>query len=498
MHRPFVSAVLACLLCASSAFAQVVITELNLPGSYTWTTGDAINSWGQVAGTATSLGPPFRAMVWTGGIGVDLGALCADCNSAATAINDAGDVAGWSTQAGDPNQYAVLWRSGTMTILPPLPGDTRAVANGINNLGLIVGTSSGSTGNHGVLWRDGIPEPVNATTVRAINDAGMMIGTQSGVGAIVIQPDGAVAPLPSVSGSCSNPNAFGLNEAGTVVGTVGLLSPQGFCSTFPAVWVGGVPQVLPPPAGAASAAGGAAVAINEHNDIVGNAFSATGPLQAVMWRNGQAIELGTLPFPQPIQSRATDINASGVISGYSRIDKVSFPATTHAVTFTVTPPNTPPTLTLPGNLIVPASSPSGVTVSFSVAANDAEDGVFRATCTPASGSLFAIGTTTVACSAVDTGGLDATGSFTVTVLGPVDQINTLIAQLPATAPGRALENTLRIARTAITANRPLVAAVTLSAFDVQVTLLAITRRLPTDQALALLAASRQIRRTIGF
>lgn len=71
---------------------------------------------------------------------------------------------------------------------------------------------------------------------------------------------------------------------------------------------------------------------------------------------------------------------------------------------------------------VQASSPLGEPVTFTVTATDLVDGAVAATCTPASGELFPIGSTRVECSAADTMGNTATMSFEVTVsttLAPV-------------------------------------------------------------------------------
>jgi hypothetical protein len=84
--------------------------------------------------------------------------------------------------------------------------------------------------------------------------------------------------------------------------------------------------------------------------------------------------------------------------------------------FTVTVVDTtPPTLSLPGNISVPAGSGSSAVVTYAASASDLVDGSVPVTCTPPSGSAFSIGTTPVSCSATDTHGNSATGSFTVTV-----------------------------------------------------------------------------------
>ena len=70
-----------------------------------------------------------------------------------TAINDSGDVVGY---AGSPNidSHAVLWRDGVAIDLGVWPGGHYSVANGINNLGQIVGTGtvSGNNLDHALMW----------------------------------------------------------------------------------------------------------------------------------------------------------------------------------------------------------------------------------------------------------------------------------------------------------------------------------------------------------
>lgn len=98
-------------------------------------------------------------------------------------------------------------------------------------------------------------------------------------------------------------------------------------------------------------------------------------------------------------------------SGLSGLSGVS------AITFTAdVVPNTPPTLTLPGSITAEATSPAGAAVSWTATAQDGEDDPDPTpTCSPASGSTFALGTTTVTCSVADRIGATASGSFEVTV-----------------------------------------------------------------------------------
>jgi hypothetical protein len=75
---------------------------------------------------------------------------------------------------------------------------------------------------------------------------------------------------------------------------------------------------------------------------------------------------------------------------------------------------TPPVLALPSSPVYTATL-SGIVVVYTATATDLVSGAVAISCTPPSGSLFPIGTTTVTCSASDTSGNKSTGSFVVTV-----------------------------------------------------------------------------------
>lgn len=77
--------------------------------------------------------------------------------------------------------------------------------------------------------------------------------------------------------------------------------------------------------------------------------------------------------------------------------------------------STAPSLSLPGQIAQDTTSPSGTAVTFTVSATDAVTPALTVSCTPASGSTFAVGDTVVTCTAADAAGNVATGSFVVTV-----------------------------------------------------------------------------------
>ena len=85
--------------------------------------------------------------------------------------------------------------------------------------------------------------------------------------------------------------------------------------------------------------------------------------------------------------------------------------------FTVTVADTTaPTLDLPAKVTKEATSAAGATATFAASADDAVDGSVDVTCEPPSGSTYALGTTTVICSATDAAGNTSTDSFPVTVV----------------------------------------------------------------------------------
>ncbi len=105
---------------------------------------------------------------------------------------------------------------------------------------------------------------------------------------------------------------------------------------------------------------------------------------------------------------------------------------------------TPPTITVPTEIVTPATSSSGAEVMYSVEATDPDALVKSLGCVPASGSTFPIGTTKVECTAVDGHENKATASFNVTVNTPACTANPTIETQPlgqtVTAPAAASFN----------------------------------------------------------
>ena len=94
-------------------------------------------------------------------------------------------------------------------------------------------------------------------------------------------------------------------------------------------------------------------------------------------------------------------------------------------------------LNVPQDKFVEASSVAGTTVVYSAMAFDATGHILATICSPPSGSLFPLGTTTVNCSATDGSGNNITKSFKVTVKDTTPPNLTLsISNLIIRAQGR--------------------------------------------------------------
>jgi hypothetical protein len=85
-----------------------------------------------------------------------------------------------------------------------------------------------------------------------------------------------------------------------------------------------------------------------------------------------------------------------------------------------------PVLSVPSPISVPATSPAGATVDYAVTASDAGGLPSPAACSPASGSVFPVGVTTVNCRATDFAGNIGFARFAVTVRSAATQVNDLI------------------------------------------------------------------------
>lgn len=152
----------------------------------------AINSSGHAVGWADSttpvgagqLGSP-RAIIHANGTTENLGVLAGDSVSVAYAINDVGQIVGYSGTGVGAGQRAFIYQGGTMQELGTLVTDPNAtsVAQDINNLGQIVGSASVAGGQtHAFLHADGQMHDLGTLSdqgdshAHAINEQGWIVG----------------------------------------------------------------------------------------------------------------------------------------------------------------------------------------------------------------------------------------------------------------------------------------------------------------------------------
>jgi len=137
----------------------------------------AINDKGQVVGISgiceDAIGElsAEHAVLWQNGEVIDLGSFGGAGWNTPTSINSRGDVVGFSDLPGDlvgnvltANYQAFLWTNeGGMTKLGVLPGDSYSAALGINDQGEIVGQSIDAKGNsRAFLWKNGLMIDLNS------------------------------------------------------------------------------------------------------------------------------------------------------------------------------------------------------------------------------------------------------------------------------------------------------------------------------------------------
>ena len=113
-------------------------------------------------------------------------------------------------------------------------------------------------------------------------------------------------------------------------------------------------------------------------------------------------------------------------------------ANTGTKTFTVTVRDTTaPVVTVPTNATIEAAAAAGAPFTFTATAADLLDGAIAVGCTPSSGSIFPLGTTTVTCTATDAHANSAGKTFTVTVVDTTGPVISVPANMTVEAPGPA-------------------------------------------------------------
>jgi probable HAF family extracellular repeat protein len=209
--------------------------------------GEAFSCWPFFA-AGVPTGRVCKGFRWQNGTMTALPAFPGGYSSYATAANNRGQVVGWAENGvHDPTcdplfqilQFrAAIWGpKGDMQELAPLPGDSTSAATAINDRGQVVGISGdcgvavGSvSAKHAVLWQNGVPIDLgniggNAwNTATAINNQGTIVGfantapgTAKSYEAFIWTKSGGMKSLGKFA-DASRSAAFGINEKGQIAG----------------------------------------------------------------------------------------------------------------------------------------------------------------------------------------------------------------------------------------------------------------------------------------
>ncbi len=306
------------------------ITDLG-PGAAT-----AINSAGQVAGYGSTLAYLYSG--GTSGTTTPLNTL-GGSYSVAWALNDDGQVAG-EAQVTDGNYHAFLY-NGTMNDLGALGGDT-SEAYGVNIAGQVVGVS-----NYQAFLYNGTMQPLgfllggNDSVARGINASGTIVGWSNTNGgpeqAFIIQSGGSMQGLGGLPGGNGYSNAIAINAGGNVTGNA--LNSTDDYRAF--LYNGTAMQDLGTLAGFDYSWG---IGVNDSSEVVGTVTQSTGPAQhAIVDLAGTMYDLNNLVANLGgwTLTEAEGVNDSGSIVGFGTIGGVQ-----HG--FLLTPTPEPSTLVLLG------------------------------------------------------------------------------------------------------------------------------------------------------
>ena len=156
------------------------------------------------------------------------------------------------------------------------------------------------------------------------------------------------------------------------------------------------------------------------------------------------------------------------------------------------PDTVPPVITVPAGVAADATGPAGAVVTYTVTVSDETDPAPELVCIPASGSLFAVGDTSVACTATDASRNEATAGFTVHVAGAAEQLADLAEAVEGVGPGTSLADKIEEAQAAIADGDEDEGCEILHAFSNQVRAQS-GNKIPTETATVLIADANRIR-----
>ena len=275
-----------------------------------------INNLGQIVGQSEVLGTPStpHAFVYSNGVMTDLGTLGSGAfapTSSGQAINNQGQIAGYTTVSNATHIHAFIYSGGVMTDLTPGTNDSKAY--GINNLGQVVGETQ-------IPDFPGIP-------MRAF-----------------LYSNGTIATLGAPTGKGSE--AFGINDSSQIVGdyitNFDFMMTTNFGTNTAFLYDHGVTNDLSSVGGLGTLRAYTAVAINNQEQVTGYAINSSNTIRhAYLYSGGGMTDLGTLDSvrtntegigPQQPRARVVGTAATNLIfdGGYPTNNSHAFLSTAAA------------------------------------------------------------------------------------------------------------------------------------------------------------------------
>jgi probable HAF family extracellular repeat protein len=249
----------------------------------------------------------------------DLGTLGGD--AAAFGIDNRGDAVGCAAFSGSSCERAVLYRDGQVVDLGTLPGGDVSIARAVNDNGDVVGDSTTPTNpqlpsgraflfSHGQM-RDLGTLGGSWSEAFGINDAGTVIGGSAIDSSYnehaFLYRNGTMTDINPVGSTISVASA--ISNSGVTVG----LGYFGVSGVHAVIWRNGDVRVL----GTLGGSGSEAFGVNERGDVVGGAnLPGDTSAHAFLYRNGHMLDLGSLGGVDGI-SDARAINNRGQVVGES-------------------------------------------------------------------------------------------------------------------------------------------------------------------------------------
>src|SRR3954447_2128182 len=222
---------------------------------------------------------------------IDLGTLGGN-ESAATAINESGQVAGWARRS-DGAQHAFLFDT-TMSDLGTIGGASSA-AWGVNRDGTVVGQSLTAISNtKGFIYSRGVRRSLGTlggsnSIAYSVNDAGDVVGgattTNNAADRAFLYRNGTMKSLGTLGGA--NSVATAINNAGDIAGSSTLSASSDVTHAF--LYRNGVMKDI-----GTLGTRSEALAINIDGVVVGRSTLASGNTHAFIYRGGVMSDIGTL------------------------------------------------------------------------------------------------------------------------------------------------------------------------------------------------------------